>query len=209
MRGLGFGGPILFAPVLEIVPMAPGDLPGGDLVFTSEHGAIRAAELCLRDRRAFAVGPRTGAVARALGFDCADGPGQAAELPDWLATQGAGPVLHLHGRHVTGDLAGALRELGVLAEARVVYDQVARAPGAAATRAARGPGAILPLFSARTARLLADGLEQVDDSAQVLSISSAVARAWPLGGVQHIASTPDAAGMAALVAALVAPAVER
>ncbi len=209
-RGAGVTGPILFSPVLRIVPLVPDDIPEGALVLTSEAGARRAHALGLVSRRAWAVGSRTAQVARALGFACETGPGDADGLARTILERERAAVVHLHGRHVAQALAPRLAAAGMRAEGRVVYDQVAQPLSEAARlRMTLGP-AILPLFSARSARLVAGALGDAPAPSLVaLAISRAVAEAWPFETPLHVAERPDAEAMTAALVRLVARDAER
>ncbi|MBJ3761510.1 uroporphyrinogen-III synthase [Maribius pontilimi] len=209
MRAAGFAGPILFSPVLRIVPVAPGDLPEGTLVFTSRHAVLRATALGLADRPAVAVGDATARSARLRGFACDVGPGDAAGLVDFLLRRTTGPLLHLRGRHVTFDLTLAPRQAGRAAADRVVYDQLDQPLTEAARRMLTEQSCLLPLYSPRSARLVAGQLDPARARPTVIAISKAVAEAWPLPGPLHIAQVPNAAGMIARIGALVAPDGER
>jgi len=120
--------PVL-APLLTIAPR-PFDADVADaqaLAFTSAAGVRRFAEGSeRRDLPAFAVGAASAAAARAAGFtnvQSADGDVAAlARLARALLDPARGPVLHISGAHVAGDLVGALTEAGFSAERRVAYE---------------------------------------------------------------------------------------
>ncbi|WOI55911.1 uroporphyrinogen-III synthase [Palleronia sp. LCG004] len=202
---------MIFSPILRIVDVTPPDIPEGTLVLTSEQGVRRAAALGLRGRRVWTVGPRTARLADAEGFVRETFvPGTADALLEAIAAQERGPVVHLHGRHVTRDVARALRQRGLQAESRVVYDQIARSLSLAARSRIADGHALLPLFSPRSARLVAhDLVAPPPASTAVVAMSEAVAEAWPFGGTVHIAPRPDAEAMLQVLAALVAVETER
>lgn len=138
--------PVLISPILRIVPV-PHDrarlAQAAGFVFTSAHGVAAAGHG--GGRPALAVGPRTAAVARDAGFIVTEGPGDASGLLDMIAAS-AVPLLYPRGRHVAQKLP---------VEDIVVYDQepLPLSDQAMELLAATGP-VILPLFSARSARLL-------------------------------------------------------
>lgn len=185
----GFAGwHVVIAPVLEIVavPHDGARLAGAEvLVFTSAHAVPAAGPG--RGRAAFCVGPRTAAVARAAGFAVTEGPGDAAGLRPML--QGVGGAVHPHGAHLAADLGVP----GI-----VVYDQraVALTAQARALLATRGAQVIAPLFSPRSAALLAAQARDVAAEIWIAAISPAARRAYdaPHAGVVE-AARPDAAGL--------------
>lgn len=212
-RAAGGQGPILISPMLRIAPV-PGltALPDGPLIFTSENGVRAAMALgTLAGRRCYAVGPRTGAIARAAGAACADAGGDARSLRALIARdRPAGPLHHLRGSHVAGDLAAGLAADGVAVESHVVYDQRSQPLTDAARRALGSERpVILPLYSPRTARLVGDALDAPPRRTRVVALSPAVAGAWRWPGPVTVAERPDGAAMDACLAGLVAGGAER
>ena len=212
--------PIL-APLQRIEPAPPlPDLPRGAVaVFTSENGVAAFAAMggTGAGRRAWCVGTRTAAAARAAGFDVRTGPGDARGLAaailahdesgengDGDSENGAGPFVHLHGAHVSGDVAGTLVAAGRAACAHAIYAQVA-CPMPAAGRRVLDGGApvIVPVFSARSAALLAPYLAQARAPLALAAISPAVATGLGVqsGATIRVADRPDAAAMVDAVGA--------
>lgn len=197
---------IVIAPLIEIVPMGdPGDL--GDLgevagvIFSSMNAVAHAGPG--RDLPAYCVGAQTTDAARAAGFAAICEGRTADELVAALtASRPAGPLLHLHGRHQRGDIAGRLAQAGLTVRGRVIYDQAAVPPGTAfQTALARRP-LIAPLFSPRTATLFAEASgthwgNAVPDRVHLIALSAAVAEALPpeWRDGTDIAPTPDRGGM--------------
>ncbi len=204
-RRAGWPGAVLFSPVLEMAALPGGPLPAGTPVFTSENGVRAAtARQPLSGREAWAVGAGTARAARAAGMRVRVAGGDAAALHRALLAEGRGPYLHCRGLHVTGDLAGSLRAAGVEAAEVVLYDQAPRVLTAAARAALMAGGrCVLPLFSARSARLTAAGLPGPPPFTTIVAISSAVAGAWPWEGDIAVAERPDAKGMLAVFGGLV------
>jgi uroporphyrinogen-III synthase len=94
------GARIVVSPVIEVVPVDPGDLPlPAGLILTSENGAEAAARLGLpAGLRAGCVGAQTAAVARAAGFDAESAAGDAEALLGLiLSREDRGLLLHLRG----------------------------------------------------------------------------------------------------------------
>lgn len=210
---LGPALPVLIAPVLEIVPdpeTAAAALAGaGGVILSSENGAAACAAAGV-GLPAYCVGPRTAAAARAAGLvPVADPPGDLDALLAQIAAQGwpahRGPLVHLHGAHVTGDAAAALTAAGIPARAVVVYDQCARPLSDAALRLLAGTApVIVPVFSPRSARLIAPALAAARAPLRIAAISPRAAAAVDVHGGARVwtAQSPDAAAMMDTVAAL-------
>ena len=119
-----------------------------------------------------------------------------------------GPGLYLHGRHVASDLAQALTSAGIDTSSVTVYDQTPQpmTPEALACLAWTGR-VVLPLYSPRSARLLAAEIAGCAARLEVVAMSAQVAEAWPdPAEVAAIAEAPEAAAMEdAIVARLGAP----
>ncbi len=168
---LGYRPEAILSPILRI------DAVGGwpDLsvyrrvVLTSAH-ACRGR---LDGTDAFCVGARTAEAAREMGARVvhvsADVAHLKAEVPRII-----GPALYLRGEEVRADLA-----VYYGCEERVVYAQRPQPLTAAARAVLAGERpVILPLFSPRSARLVAEGADVVADRVRVLALSPAVARSW-------------------------------
>ena len=175
----GLGADIVEAPVQKIVPV--GELvnlaPDAAAIFTSRHAVRRVRNGA--GRLAFCVGDATADAAREAGFTAISASGDAQDLRALLIRERpSGDLVYLRGRHVSQDLAADLRSEGFKIESFIVYDQqdLALDPTtlAAACRAAR---LVVPLFSPRSARILArqlpHGLAPV-----IVAISDRTATAW-------------------------------
>ncbi len=203
------------APLLRIVPT--GETPDltevGALVFTSPNGLRAfAAASRRRDLPVFAVGARTAAEARAAGFaEVVSADGDIDDLTRLLARDwrpAAGPLLHLSGRRVAGDLAARLAGSGIAVRRTVLYEAqpVAELPEAARTALRDGTVEGVTFFSPRTAesfaRLVqAAGLERSTERLTAFCLSAAVAKAAKALRWAHVrvAAQPT---QAALLAAL-------
>lgn len=183
------------SPILRIVAVdhdgaALHRAPG--LVFTSAHAVASAGPG--RGRLALCVGGHTAHVALQAGFDVRTGNGFAEGLLPLIAAAGV-PLIHPHGRH----LARALPVPGM-----VVYDQQPQ-PLTARAQAllANDAPIVLPLFSPRSARLVADSVRGSRAPLWPVAISAAVLAAWdaPVSG-HAVADAPDAGAMAAAVRGL-------
>lgn len=198
----GDGFQVITAPVMEIVLCdAPIPLEGvGGLIFTSENGVAglsRATDK--RDLRAYCVGDRTADAARKAGFTARSARGTAIELVEEIAADPpGGRLLHLRGEHARGDVCGTLRSRGLEADERVVYAQRALPFAPEVLDAvADAPITLLPLFSPRSAQLVAERLTDCARRLALVTMSEAVTEAWtgptPVDLVQ--AQRPDAAAM--------------
>lgn len=184
--------PAVVSPVLRIVPLdhdarALRDAPG--LVFTSAHAVASAGPG--RGRLALCVGGRTARVAQAAGFAVRAGNGRAEGLLPLIAAAPV-PLIHPHGRHLA-------RELPV--PGMVVYDQQAVPLTGAAQRLLAGADpVVLPLFSPRSARLVAGATGAARAPLWPVAISAAAMAPWDAPADRSaIAAAPDAAAMAAAI----------
>lgn len=201
--------PVLLAPLLEIERVASAvDLSGvAGLAFTSANGVEAfAAASPNRDLPALCVGAMTAAAARAAGFEARSAEGDVAALAALAAAwwrPGSGALLHVRGRHAAGDLVGALAARGIPARAAELYDQTRR-PLTAEARSliAAGGEVVVPLFSPRTARVLAAELAGLD-LARLIAVGLSEAAVAPVpAGRRIVAPRPGRAGMLAALADL-------
>ncbi len=200
---------VVISPLIEIVPCDVGvDLDGFDLLlFASQNAVLAARRFGLAGRRAFAVGPRTAAVAAAQGMEVMVASGNADGLVAAVSgLPGAGRVLFLRGRHSRGDVAGRLARAGIDIREAVIYDQRARPLSREAVALLRGRApVVLPLFSPRSALLMAQGAQTAGAVAPlvIVALSRAVAAAWngPRPADVAVAGRPSAEEMVALTRA--------
>ncbi|MDP0930121.1 uroporphyrinogen-III synthase [Paracoccus onubensis] len=182
----------VISPILRIEPVAHDASrlrAARGLVFTSAHAVASAGPG--RGRLALCVGGRTAQVARAAGFMTREGNGFADSLLP-LIESAEMPLIHPHGRHLA-------RELPV--EGMVVYDQIAQPlnADARALLTCEAP-VLLPLFSPRSARLLAAQTGESCAELWIVAISPAAAVAWSGPCSRQItAAGPTADAMAAAI----------
>lgn len=201
---------MVIAPLMQTEfhqPALP-PFPFRSVIFTSETGV--AAALALGQalpKRAFCVGNRTADAARRAGFDAQSAAGEVNALARMIQASGVeGPLLHLRGQDSAGDLAETLTKGGLETVFLVVYTQKPAnlIPEAAALFLQDQP-VIVPIFSPRSARLLAEAVP-VNHRAPlwIVAISAAAARAaadlFPARLV--IADHPDGENMLHAVAGL-------
>ncbi|MGQ9368733.1 uroporphyrinogen-III synthase [Azospirillum sp. ST 5-10] len=179
-------------PMLDLV-WHDGPEPGLDgvqaLLFTSANGVRAfARRTTRRDRPVLAVGDATARVAAATGFrDVESAAGDVYALAGLAArrcTPSAGPLLHVAGTAVAGDLAGMLAAEGFVVRRETLYEARPATALTAETveRLAEGRIAAVLIFSPRTARSfvsLLDGAALLDRCRTVdaLCLSPAVAEA--------------------------------
>jgi uroporphyrinogen-III synthase len=195
---------VVVSPLLEIVPLsAPVDVTEmRGLIFSSQNGVrVAASKTSDRSLPAFCVGAATTAAAQNAGWQSQrmgeDAETLVAALCD-LKPQS--PLLHLRGRHARGDVATRLTANGLSTAELVIYDQQAQTLNDAALQAlTQAERVIAPLFSPRTAEVLAHTAP--DCTLTCAAFSSAVAqklkcrKTWST----HIAQAPHSDEMARLV----------
>lgn len=197
---------VLQSPLLRpefLVPTLP-DRLWSALIFTSGTAVAACAALPASfrqrlPRRAFCVGHRTAEQAKIAGFETISADGDARALIQCiLAEAPQPPLLHLHGVETRGDVAARLTGAGIETLGAVIYDQVA-CPLSSEVRSALQDEAplIFPVFSPRTAELLA--AELADARAPLHGVAMSQATAAPLARLPlaslAIAARPDADAM--------------
>lgn len=209
----------VLAPLLDIRFLEGAELPEAAwqaLLVTSANG-VRA--LVRHDHAAsllslpvLAVGPASADAARAAGFvkvEAAGGDvGSLAEHVGKALDPAAGPLLHVAGSAVAGDLAGMLEARGFSVTRAVLYEARLASALPEAARAALEEGTLdgVLLYSPRTARAFASlvrkaGLEARVTGLAAFCLSQAVADALDdLPGLTvKIAREPDQAALIALL----------
>ena len=198
------------APVLTIRPL-PVEVQSAGLagiILTSAHGAEAANRLGLpKGLRAFCVGERTAEVARGAGFAPISADGDAGDLVALILSQApGGPLLHLRGAHVRGDVAARLNAAGLHCREAVVYDQIETPLTPEAIAALRGDvPVVLPLFSPRSGTILQQA-GPFRAPLHVLAISPAVGAtvATVQAQTRAIAGAPTGSAMVAGTVSLLA-----
>ncbi len=199
---------VLESPLLSIRYLMPA-LPHGPfdaVVFTSENAVTAALPLRRHlPQRAFAVGDRTAAAARAAGFGAQSAQGDADALVTLLTAENPGRVLHLHGADTRGEVVPRLLAAGIPAVGVTVY---AQEPEALSARAqawlAEDRPVIVPLFSPRTATLFSAAAAGPGAPLWLVSLSSAVdSAATCRAASRRVALRPDAASLLAELSILI------
>lgn len=208
---------VISSPMLDVRPLSFARPGGQDLaaaLLTSPRAArFAGSPLC---SVAYVVGVHTADAARAAGYkDVREAGGTGAALAERIAQDYAGQsarFVHVRGREVAFDLAGALEGRGHRVEPMIVYETVFagdfRPEALAALNAGKVDG--VALFSKRTAEnfiqlMYRHKLWQAAAGIKILCISDAVLEYVQLvregeSGLQVYASeTPDRAGLLALM----------
>ena len=157
---------VIVSPLMQtewLHPPLP-DRPFHALILTSETGAkaagrLRAAGTPL-PATAFCVGPRTTETACAAGFQAISADGDVHALAALIrAAHPQGPLLHIRGEDVAGNLSETLTNSGIETHSAILYAQRPCPLSPAALTLLQGDGPVLvPLFSPRSALILAQAL---------------------------------------------------
>lgn len=168
--------PIL-APMMEVeyLPVALPQGPWQALILTSETGAEVAGKLAKKSlslpNLALCVGDRTARMAARAGFDTFSAQGAAEDLLALILSRPERDFLWLHGEDIAFDFPAALAAKGRRCNGVPVYRQRALPLPPQALAALSSPGPlILPVFSPRSARLLAAVLPP-DAAADLLPVA--------------------------------------
>ena len=192
----------VIAPMMAVQQLTP-TLPSGPfsgVIFTSSAGVEAAVHLPdPLPRLAWCVGRATARQAERAGFQAHDGGGDAdALVAAILADPPPGALLHLRGEDTRGNVAERLNSAGLETVSIVVYRQMAQPLTGEAMALLRQPGpVILPLFSPRSAELMAKAAPSVLADLHLVAMSTAVADAALAIAHRslHIAARPEAAAM--------------
>jgi len=198
----------LVEPLMEVHYQSPEalDLDGVQAILCTSANGVRALARASGQRRVpvLAVGNATAARARAAGFGSVESAGgdvgDLARLAAARLRPGDGPLLHVAGNVVAGDLVGLLRAQGFTVERRVLYEARAAAElsPAAVDSLRSGAIALALFFSPRTAAIfarLADVAGVTECCARVTALSISEAADAALAGLpwreRRIAERPN------------------
>lgn len=157
------------SPVLRIIPVGgwPDLAAFQAVLLTSVHGVQGRMD----GQRAYCVGNRTALAAEKAGAKVVMTAQDADHLPEDIPER---PVVYLRGGHVSADLAARYG-----CSEKVVYDQQSIPLTKAAINALTGEKhVILPLFSPRSARLVAKEVAQLGQKVHIIAMSASIAEAW-------------------------------
>lgn len=195
----GEGVDVIVAPVLKIAYL-DGEIARGDeqaVMLTSRH-AVPSARRLAPDVPCYCVGDATAAAAREAGLKAVSASGAMPDLVGILLRDGVKSVLYLQGRHTRPDTAQRLASADIQARSVVVYDQVERAwKPKEIEKIAKAEAIVLPVFSPRSAALIAPRLDNFSGDLTIVAISDAAAQAWDGSAKAKIviADRPDAQSM--------------
>lgn len=206
---------VLQAPLLTIAPLACAPLavvPQAVLLTSGNAVSALQASGLAPSTPVFVVGHRTAALVEEAGFSRVNSAaGDAAALAALVIAScqaNAGPLLHLAGEDVAGNLSPALAAAGFEVITQVVYRAIAATAlpvPVAQAFAAGGISAVL-LYSPRTAAVLAGLVSDPRARGRVAlcCLSAAVAQAAGTGWrTIQISATPDEASLHKCLASVV------
>jgi len=193
---------------LQFTGDAPDIAEFAGLIFTSENAVNALARASGRiSMPCHCVGQRAASAAASLGARVETTSTDLAALETLLlAAKPAGPLLYLHGQHVTGHLADRLCSAGIATVCHIAYSQQERQLTVDALALLQGTAPLLvPLFSRRSAQLFQAAVMSHGAPLWVAALSPAVADAFTLPVARRaIAASPDAVGMLDALAMLLA-----
>lgn len=201
---------VIVAPLMQVRYLDT-VLPAGDhqaILLTSANGARALARATgSRDMRLIAVGEASQAAAKQAGFlrvDMADVAlgGDAAGLAAYVVQRyrpDAGPLLHVCGLHVAGDLAGMLATRGFKVTTLALYE--ARAVAALPPEVQMATMDAVLLYSPRTAKLFLQLYEGPRAGIEAFALSRNVADILESAGFARVrvAEAPTQAALLALL----------
>jgi uroporphyrinogen-III synthase len=184
---------VLLSPVFEIRARNIALPRGAELVLTSSNAV---AALPPGRWRAWCVGDRTAEAAREAGLEALSAGGDAEALLRLLVEARPGRLLHVRGAHVTGNLTPRLRAAGLEADEVVAYDQAPlRLTPEALAALAGAEAVVLPLYSPRSAALVAGQGGPWRAEVRAVAISEPTARAFARLAHVTVAETPTGEAM--------------
>lgn len=199
---LGLDVDAVVSPILKIEPTGAEPSPKHyrGVILTSAN-ALQGSGANFSGLACFAVGDATAEEAERCGLIVNSADGTVDDLVEMIiAKKPEGRLLFLRGEHSRGELAARLRDAGIDVEEVITYRQRPQPLSSQAVEALqRASSVIFPVFSPRSARLLAEALAKVPLDAQlkVIAMSDAVAAAWGEGvpAEVFVASEPNATAM--------------
>lgn len=196
-------GHVVISPLMKpefLQPEVPA-LPYVAVVFSSETGVEAARRLgIVLPQRAYCVGNRTAAAARAIGCEAISAEGDLTALADLiLARESGGAILIVRPEIVAGDLEARLCKAGFQAVSVVAYRQQALTLTQEAEQVLTSDQPVfLPLFSPRSAKLFSGEFRRIRGTAPlfIAAISPAVIAELDIPAQDvAVAVRPDAKAM--------------
>jgi len=173
----------VISPVLAIrpVPFTVDLARYAYLIFTSVNAVRALADRSdVSGKSGYAVGDRTALAGAEYGMRLVSAGGDGQELVKRiLRDRPAGRGLYLHGVHRALEVEKPLNSSGLETDSLAVYDQVECPLTDAARALLMGTRpVILPVFSARTAKILRQQAQGANAPLTLIAMSSAVLAAW-------------------------------
>lgn len=194
---------IVISPIMEIrqVSEVPdlGEYAG--VILTSQNAASMLPPS--PGVRAYTVGAKTARAATDKGLRV-EAIFENAEDMVWHL-DAKGPLLHLHGTHTRGDVAKKLSSAGIVTKSHLLYSQdTLKLTAKARAALMSNDPVILPLFSPRSAALVAKACSNSGANLHPLSMSPAVRQSWfeQTGRDCQILSSPTSDAMLDHIVAL-------
>lgn len=194
----------VISPILRIVDRAATAPTGAIPILTSEHGARRAGQMGCSGL-VFCVGRRTAEIAAQFGMEPVSADGDGMSLIRLIETYPRDrPLVHIRGDHSAVDIVKALTESGFEASQTIAYAQEPASLSVQARQVIQRAGDIVaPVFSPRSAALLAEATQTAKATLRFVAISERAAAA--LGAPARIAANPDLSSMVAAICAELSP----
>jgi uroporphyrinogen-III synthase len=186
---------VVISPVMQII--AGGDVPDlaryRGMILTSANAVPFLPDLT--GLRIYCVGKRTGEAATEAGGEveliALDADDLVARLTD------PGPLIHLHGEHVRGDVAKRLNSAEIETDSAEIYRQEAMGLTPKAKTLIEGNlPVVLPLYSPRSARLIAEQVSGTGEDLHAIAMSAAVEEAWKAATGRDAEIVPEPTGEA-------------
>lgn len=199
------GHSVTVMPLLKIVPRDDVKIPVApyQAVCATSANSLRCIEgtAFIKHLPVYTVGAQSLAAAKRAGFAAASAHGgDVAGLAAYAAASlkpEDGPILYLAGAEVSGDLKGALERRGFTVTKVIVYDAVPQGLEHADAVIKSHDGVLL--YSPRSARIFSELAGKAGAGLVHYCLSPNVAAALPGHRTTRIASSPDEAGLLALL----------
>jgi uroporphyrinogen-III synthase len=193
---------VVISPIMDIrVLPLPVAVDASDVLVLSSAHAVAALQKAgaIAGQRAFCVGDATARAARDAGLDAVSAAGDADALAALVAERlPPGPVLWLHGAHTRGGLVESLAKAGFDVSESVLYEQLETPLSKEAQALLAHPGCVVvPVYSPRSAALLARACHGAKAALDLVFISEAARAAWdgPMPQSVSVADRPDGDAM--------------
>lgn len=198
------GAHVIVAPAITItfVPFKAHKDHFDAYILTSKHGVPAAVKSAVADV-ALCVGDATAEAATQVGLQAISAGGTSRDLVTLAQQSGFSKLLYLRGEHIHGDLEKDLNLAGLEVESSIVYRQEACAFSPEVQyELAQLKMICVPVYSARSARIISQNLRSFEGEIIVVAISKVAASGW-FGSNPHriiLAQAPNSEAMMAAIA---------